>query len=188
MKKQIITISGPSGVGKNTLLDHLLKTRSDLDFAISATSRDMREGDVEGKTYFFLSPNEFQSKIEAGDFLEYFENYPGKFYGTLWSEIHRIWEEGKSFISDIDVMGALNIKQELGDDVLTIFIVPPSIDELRDRLLSRGTETEGALAPRIARWEMELEKKNEFDIVLVNDDLETAKQNIEKIVEEFLNT
>ncbi len=188
MKKRIITISGPSGVGKNTLLDHVLKTRSDLDFAISATSRDMREGDIDGETYFFLSPEEFQSKIDAGDFLEYFENYPGKFYGTLWSEVHRIWEEGKSFISDIDVMGALNIKKELGDDVLTIFVVPPSIEELRERLLSRGTETEETLAPRIARWEMELGKKSEFDVVLVNDDLEVAKKDIEKIVEEFLNT
>lgn len=188
MKKRIITISGPSGVGKNTLLDHLIHVRDDVGFAVSATSREMRDGDVDGKTYFFLTPVEFQDKIDNQEFLEYFENYPGKFYGTLWSEVHRIWQEGKSFISDIDVMGALNIKKELGNDVLSIFIVPPSIEELRERLLARGTETQEALAPRIARWEMELGKKDEFDVVIVNDNLELAKIEIEKVVNDFLSS
>lgn len=184
--KKIITISGPSGVGKNTLLDYLLEVRSDLDFAVSATSRDMRTGDVDGETYFFLSPEEFRNKIDTGEFLEYFENYPGKFYGTLWSEVHRIWADGKAFISDIDVMGALNVKKELGDDVLAIFIAPPSLEVLKERLLSRGTETEETLAPRMARWEMELAKQNEFDVVLVNDDLEKTKKDLEDIVSTFL--
>lgn len=186
MQKKIITISGPSGVGKNTLLEHLLAVRGDLGFAISATSRPIRQGEVEGENYFYLSLEEFRKKIEAGDFLEYFENYPGKIYGTLWSEVHRLWSEGKAFISDIDVMGALNIKKELGDDVLTIFVAPPSLDVLQERLLSRGTEDEAGLKERMARWEMELKKQDEFDVVVVNDNLDVTKQEMERIVADFL--
>lgn len=185
-QQKIITISGPSGVGKNTLLDYVRSVNPHLDFAISATSRDIRPGEVEGKNYFYLSPSEFRTKIDADEFLEYFENYPGKFYGTLWSEIHRIWDEGKIFISDIDVMGALNIKKKLGSQVLTIFIVPPSLEELEKRLLARGTETKETLAPRMARWKMELEKRDEFDVVMMNDNLELAKKEIVDIIDNFI--
>lgn len=183
---KLIIFSAPSGSGKTTLVHHLLsKSELKLAFSVSATSRAMRPNETDGKDYYFLSPEEFRSRIENGDFLEWEEVYENQFYGTLRSEIGRIHEEGKTVVFDVDVVGGVNIKKQFGDDALAVFVQPPSIAELEKRLRNRSTESEESLAKRVGKAAEELKFSSQFDVVLVNDDLEIAKQEAEKLVADF---
>jgi len=181
-----IILSAPSGSGKTTVIQRLLQSGLDLEFSISACSRSKRPHEVDGRDYFFLTPEEFRQKIEAGDFLEWEEVYQGMFYGSLNSVVENIWKSGKHAAFDIDVKGALQIKSKLQQRALSIFIAPPSIDVLEQRLRIRNTETEESLKIRLdkAAWEMQFIDK--FDICIVNDDLEKAVQETYTVVKNFL--
>ena len=184
---KLIIFSAPSGSGKTTLVHHLLsKPELKLAFSVSATSRDKRPNEEYGKDYYFLTPDEFRSRIKKGDFLEWEEVYKDQFYGTLRSEIDRIHSEGKTVLFDVDVVGGVNIKKQFGDDALAVFVQPPSIEELERRLRSRSTESEESLAKRVGKAAEELEFSNQFDVVLVNDDLAVAKKEAEKLVADFI--
>lgn len=185
---KLIIFSAPSGSGKTTIVHHLLsKPELKLAFSVSATSRSMRPNEVDGKDYYFLSADEFRSRIAADDFLEWEEVYENQFYGTLRSEIDRIHAEGKHVVFDVDVVGGLNIKKQFGDDALAIFVQPPSLEELERRLRSRSTESEESLSKRVGKAADELEYANKFDVILVNDELEAAKREAEKLVLDFTN-
>lgn len=184
---KLIIFSAPSGSGKTTLVHHLLsKPELKLAFSVSATSRDKRPNEEYGKDYYFLTPDEFRSRIKKSDFLEWEEVYKDQFYGTLRSEIDRIHSEGKTVLFDVDVVGGVNIKKQFGDDALAVFVQPPSIEELERRLRSRSTESEESLAKRVGKAAEELEFSNQFDVVLVNDDLAVAKKEAEKLVADFI--
>lgn len=185
MNKAIV-ITAPSGAGKTTLVKLLLKERSDLSFSISACTRKKRDFEIDGKDYHFLSPEVFKNKIKENAFIEWEEVYTDMFYGTLKSELNRIWENNKSVIFDIDVKGAVNVKKQLEKKVLTIFIKPPSKDELYKRLKGRGTETEETIKKRFDRSVLELTFEKEFDKVIVNDNLNIAFKELNSIVELFL--
>lgn len=186
---KLIIFSAPSGSGKTTLVHHLLsKPELKLAFSVSATSRAKRPNETDGKDYYFLSADEFRKRIENGEFLEWEEVYENQFYGTLKSEIDRIHAEGKHVIFDVDVVGGLNIKKQFGDDALAVFVQPPSVEELERRLRHRSTESEESLAKRVAKAAKELSYSGQFDVVVINDDLEKAKQEAEKLVREFTNT
>ncbi|WP_313375800.1 guanylate kinase [Chishuiella sp.] len=186
MKKgKLIVFSAPSGAGKTTLVRHALENLNDLKFSISCTTREKREGEEHGKDYYFLNPEEFKTKIANDEFVEHEEVYRDNFYGTLKSEVDRIISEGNSVVFDIDVIGALNIKKIYGDECLTVFVNPPSLEILKHRLISRNTESEDKLKQRIDKAEIEMEKAKEFDIILLNDDLETAKQKAVEIITNF---
>ena len=184
---KLIIFTAPSGAGKTTIVKHLLKVREDLAFSISACTRSQRYGEVNGLDYYFLSVEEFKRKVSAGDFVEYEEVYENQFYGTLKAEIERLKSLGKNVIFDIDVKGALNIKKFYGDEALTVFVSPPSPEVLFERLKSRKTEDEESLRKRIARARIELGYENKFDVTLVNNDLETALNDAEMIVNTFLS-
>ncbi|MFZ1789214.1 MAG: guanylate kinase [Saprospiraceae bacterium] len=183
---KMIVLTAPSGAGKTTLVKHLLETYDFLDFSISACTRPRREHEIDGKDYYFFTPQEFKDKIASGGFIEYEEVYENQFYGTLKSEVNRIWESGKSIVFDIDVKGAINIKKLYKDDCLTIFVKPPSFDILVERLTNRNTETPASLKKRIARIKRELKYETRFDAVVVNDLLEVAKKEAEYLVENFI--
>jgi len=184
---KLIIFSAPSGSGKTTLVHHLLsKPELKLAFSVSATSREKRPNEEYGKDYYFLTPDEFRSRIKKSDFLEWEEVYKDQFYGTLRSEIDRIHSEGKTVLFDVDVVGGVNIKKQFGDDALAVFVQPPSIEELERRLRSRSTESEESLAKRVGKAAEELEFSNQFDVVLVNDDLAVAKKEAEKLVADFI--
>lgn len=185
-KGKMIVFTAPSGAGKTTLVRHLLSTYDFLDFSISATTRSRRDYEVDGKDYYFLTQEDFQQKITDGLFLEHEEVYEGQYYGTLYSEVDRIWNLGKAIIFDIDVMGAHNIKAKYGDDCLTVFVRPPSVDVLIERLVKRDTETDESLAKRIARIKREMTFESKFDTVVVNDLLEVAKKESEYLIENFI--
>lgn len=187
MKGKLIIFSAPSGAGKTTIVKHLLQKGFDLEFSVSATSREARHTETNGKDYYFLSPEEFTQKVEADEFLEWEEVYKGTCYGTLKSEVERIRNMGKNVIFDVDVIGGLNIKKYYGDEALAVFVRPPSVEELRTRLTSRSTETEEKIAMRIAKAEHELSFANQFDVILVNDNLDKAFDEAEKIIAEFLS-
>ena len=183
-----IIFTAPSGAGKTTIVHHLLNKYPDkLGFSISATTRNKRENEKNGKDYYFLSHKEFKDKIKNNEFLEYEEVYENQYYGTLLSEVQRLWNEGKTVIFDIDVKGATKIKNYYGDNCLAVFIAPPSVEKLIERLKNRGTESAESLKKRIARVKREMKYKDKFDTVLINDDLETAKENAEKIVLDFIS-
>lgn len=184
--KKLIIFTAPSGAGKTTIVRHLLKTRKDISFSISACTRAPRYGEVSGMDYYFMSAEEFKRKVAKGDFVEYEEVYDNQFYGTLRSEIERLWSEGKHVLFDIDVKGALAIKQQYGEDALSIFVKPPSFEILKQRLISRKTEDEASLRKRINRVKEEMTFERHSDITLVNNDLELALTEAEKIVEDFL--
>jgi guanylate kinase len=184
---KLIIFTAPSGAGKTTIVKHLLKVREDLAFSISACTRSQRYGEVNGLDYYFLSVEEFKRKVSAGDFVEYEEVYENQFYGTLKAEIERLKSLGKNVIFDIDVKGALNIKKFYGDEALTVFVSPPSPEVLFERLKSRKTEDEESLRKRIARARIELGYENKFDVTLINNDLETALNDAEMIVNTFLS-
>jgi len=186
MNKAVI-FSAPSGSGKTTLVRHLLQKFPQLEFSVSATSRAPRGEEKDGYDYFFLSPEEFKARVDRGDFIEWEEVYPGLCYGTLKSEVERIWAEGKVIAFDIDVCGGVNLKQLYGAQALSIFVSPPSIKVLKQRLEARGTETSEAIRRRIAKAEEEMAFADKFDVVIINDNLNQATVEVEAIVADFLN-
>lgn len=182
-----IIFSAPSGSGKTTIVKHLLATNPKLGFSISACTRDKRgRNEQNGKDYYFLSPEEFKEKIDQNAFVEWEEVYPGNFYGTLVSEIERIWSEGHHVIFDVDVKGGLHLKEYFGDKALAIFVKVPSLEVLTQRLRDRKTETENALSQRLFKAQFEMKFENRFDITLVNEDLETSLQKAQDLVDAFL--
>ncbi|MDD7062922.1 MAG: guanylate kinase [Parabacteroides sp.] len=186
MAGKLIIFSAPSGAGKSTIINYLLQQSLRLRFSISATSRAPRGTEQNGVEYYFLTPEEFKARIAKGDFLEYEEVYTDKFYGTLKSEVERILDEGDNVIFDVDVVGGCNIKHYYGERALSVFIQPPSIEELRKRLVGRGTDTPEVIESRIAKAEYELSFADKFDTVVINDDLETAKANALQVIRTFL--
>ena len=186
MAGKLIIFSAPSGSGKSTIINYLLQQSLRLRFSISATSRAPRGTEKNGVEYYFLTPEEFKTRIAQGDFLEYEEVYTDKFYGTLKSEVERIIQEGDNVIFDVDVVGGCNIKRFYGDRALSVFIQPPSIEELRKRLIGRGTEPPEVIESRIAKAAYELGFADKFDVVVVNDDLETAKAKALQVIQAFL--
>lgn len=185
-KGKVIVISAPSGCGKSTIINAVRELPGmDLQFSVSATNRDPRPGETDGVSYYFLTDDEFRRRIDAGDFVEYCEVYPGRFYGTLKSEVERTCDDGHDVILDIDVVGGVNVKEMFGDDALSIFIMPPSVDELRRRLESRGTDSEERIAERVGRAEYEIGFAPKYDRVVVNDDLSLAVEETSRVIADF---
>lgn len=184
---KLIIFSAPSGSGKSTIINYLLTQNLNLAFSISATSRPPRGTEQNGVEYFFLSPEEFRRRIADNEFLEYEEVYENRFYGTLKSQVEKQLAEGQNIIFDVDVVGGCNIKQFYGDRALSVFIMPPSIEELRKRLNGRGTDAPEVIESRIAKAEFELGYAEKFDVTIVNDDLEKAKTKALNIIRKFLN-
>jgi len=189
MKKgKLIVFSAPSGSGKTTIVKHLLQQKElNLEFSISATSRQKRGDEIDAKDYYFLSAKEFKTKIKSEEFLEWEEVYRDNFYGTLKTEVERIWALGKHVIFDIDVSGGLRIKRKFPNETLAIFVKPPSIDELKIRLKKRKTESESRINMRIAKASAELATAPLFDVIVENDDLEKALDEAKSLVSEFIN-
>lgn len=187
MEGKLIIFSAPSGSGKTTIVRHLLSKYTNLGFSISACTRDRRgRNEVHGKDYYFLSPDEFKQRIDNNEFVEWEEVYPGGYYGTLKSEIERLWSEGKHVIFDVDVKGGLKLKEYFGDRALAIFVKAPSEDAIKERLMMRGTETEDSLSKRLFKVKFEMSFQDQFDVILVNDQLETALAKAEELLENFL--
>lgn len=186
--KRLLIFSAPSGTGKSTIINWLMTEHPELHlaFSISCTSRAPRGTERHGVEYFFLSPDEFRERIERGEFLEYEEVYTGRYYGTLKSQVENQLDAGQNVVFDVDVKGGVNIKDFYGDRALSIFIQPPSVEELRRRLESRATDSPDVINDRIARAEFELAFAGRFDRVVVNDDLEKAKQETLEVIREFL--
>ena len=186
-EKRLVIVSAPSGAGKTTIVKYLLSCNLGLAFSVSATTRAIRPGEVDGRDYFFIPEAEFKKQIEAGELLEWEEVYKGTYYGTLKSEVDRMLSKGLNVIFDVDVVGGLNIKKAFGENALSVFVSPPSVADLEARLNSRNTDSEETIRKRIdkARWEMEFAPK--FDFILVNDSLDTAKAEILKKVTDFLS-
>lgn len=184
---RLVIFSAPSGAGKSTIVNYLLEKNLGLTFSISATSRSPRGTEKDGVEYYFLSPDEFRQKIDNGEFLEYEEVYKDRYYGTLKSEVQRILVNGNNVIFDVDVVGGCNIKDFYGKQALAIFIEPPSITELKQRLIKRGTDNEEVINDRIAKAEYELTFAPKFDVVIRNEELEKAKAEALSVVHEFLS-
>ena len=183
---KLIIFSAPSGAGKSTIVRYMLAQDLNLQFSISATSRLPRGEEKNGVEYFFLTPQEFKNKIAEGDFLEYEEVYPDKFYGTLKSEVDRILAEGKNVVFDIDCIGGLNVKQIYGDRALSIFVMPPSVQALRERLEKRGTDPPAIIEGRLAKAEYEMSYASRFDLIVLNDDFDRAKEEAYKAIKAFI--
>lgn len=184
---KLFVFSAPSGSGKTTIVHHLLNQEElNLDFSISATSRPQRGKEIDGKDYHFISPQQFEVFIKNVAFVEWEEVYQDNFYGTLKSEIERIWQQGKHVIFDIDVVGGLRIKKKFPNKTLAIFVQPPSIEEMEKRLRNRNTDTEEKIQERVTKAERELKFAKDFDVVLINDNLETAKKEAFKLVSDFI--
>jgi guanylate kinase len=184
--KKIIVITAPSGAGKTSITRYLLEKIPQLSFSISAATRQPRQGEVTGNEYYFLSINEFHRRIKSDEFLEWEMVYEGKYYGTLRSEMERLWNEEKYPLLDIDVQGAIHVNEQYGVNCLSIFIEPPSVQELERRLASRGTESKQELQTRIAKAEYELSFSNQFDEIIVNANLHQACTDTEKLIRNFL--
>lgn len=188
MEGKLIIICAPSGSGKSTIIGHIINDeRLRLAFSVSATTRPRRGEEVHGVDYYYLSEEEFKKHIENDDFAEYQEVYPGRFYGTLKSEIARINADGKNVVLDIDVLGGMNVKKIYGDHALSIFISPPSIEVLRERLIKRGTDSMEDIERRISKAEFELGYADKCDHIVVNDDLDTAVAEVHHLVDTFVN-
>ncbi len=188
MDGKLIIFSAPSGSGKTTIVRHLLQTNENLGFSISACTRDRRgRAEQNGKDYYFLTPDEFKHKIDADEFVEWEEVYVGAFYGTLKSEIQRLWDSGKHVLFDVDVQGGLKLKQYYGDRALAVFVKVPDEETLRQRLVGRGTETEDSLSKRLFKVHFEMSFQDQFDVVLVNDDLEDSYAKAQKLIDDFIN-
>ena len=187
MANKVIIFSAPSGAGKSTIVNHLLSLRPELEFSISATSRAPRGQEQHGVEYYFFTADEFRKMISEDKFVEYEEVYAGSFYGTLRSEVERIWSKGHAIVFDIDVQGGVNLKRIFGDQALSVFIQAPSVDVLRERLIGRGTDTEEAIERRVSKAASEMEfAAGKFDYVLINDDLAKAKAEAEGLIDDFL--
>ena len=185
---KLIIISAPSGCGKSTIIGEIIKNPDlRLEFSISATTREPRRGEVDGVNYYFLTTEQFEKAIKNDELVEYEEVYAGRYYGTLKSEIARIQAEGKNVILDIDVKGGVNVKKMYGDNALSIFIQPPSIEVLRERLISRATDPIEAINQRVDKAAYELTFKDRFDVSVVNDDLNTAVQQTRSLIHDFVN-
>ncbi|MDM8337346.1 guanylate kinase [Mediterranea massiliensis] len=185
---KLIIFSAPSGSGKSTIINYLLTQGLHLAFSISATSRPPRGTERNGVEYFFLSPEEFRQRIANDEFLEYEEVYKDRFYGTLKSQVEKQLQAGQNVVFDVDVVGGCNIKQFYGDRALSIFIQPPSIEELRKRLVGRGTDTPDVIESRVAKAAYELAFAPKFDKIIINDDLEKAKAEALQVITQFLNS
>jgi guanylate kinase len=183
-----VIFSAPSGAGKTTIVRHLLGLNLGLEFSVSATSRPPRKGEKDGEAYYFLSVEDFKHKIKSGDFVEWEEVYTEQFYGTLKSEIERIWQEGNHVVFDVDVVGGKNLKSIFKEQALAVFVQPPSIPALEERLRSRGTESEASIMKRLDKAALELTFESYFDVIIINDDLDDAKAEAAEVVTEFLNT
>ena len=183
---KVIIFSAPSGSGKSTIVNHLLSLDLGLEFSISATSRAPRGQEQHGREYYFFSAEEFKKRIDAGEFLEWEEVYPGCYYGTLKSELERIWAKGHTVVFDVDVVGGVNIKKIFGSDALSVFVQAPSVEVLRRRLESRGTDSPEKIEQRVAKADYEMTFSDKFDVVVVNDDLQAAFADAEQKVRAFL--
>ncbi len=186
-KGKLLIFSAPSGSGKTTIVKHLLQTIDNVTFSISATSREKRMGETDGKDYFFITPEAFRDRISNNEFLEWEEVYSGSYYGTLKSEVDKLLNQGRNVIFDVDVLGGLNIKQQYGSQALAVFVKVTSIEILYERLWKRSTDTEENIQKRMAKAKYEMEFVDKFDYVLINDGLETAKKEITEIVLNFIN-
>jgi len=186
MKEKLLIFSAPSGAGKSTIVQHLMQQDLDLEFSISAASREPREGEKDGREYHFITPETFRRMIGENAFIEWEEVYPDRFYGTLYSEIEKIWKRGKNAVFDIDVLGGLNLKKKYGERACSIFIQAPSREILEQRLRARGTDDQASLRERLGKAEFEMTHASSFDHIVVNDSLEKALTEAEEIVKEFL--
>ena len=185
--EKLLIFSAPSGAGKTTIVRHLLSKYSQLEFSVSACSRAPRGGEIDGKDYHFLTPDEFRQKIGNDEFDEWDEVYPGHYYGTLWSELRRIWAKGNVVMFDVDVKGGINLKKKFPNSSISVFVMPPSVEELRQRLVNRGTETAEKIEMRVSKAQHEIEFADQFDVVIVNDKLDDALAMAEKTVQQLLN-
>ncbi|MBQ9470425.1 MAG: guanylate kinase [Bacteroidales bacterium] len=183
---RLIIFSAPSGAGKTTIMRHLLQHLPQLEFSVSACSRPPRPGEVDGRDYHFMSEPDFRARAERGEFVEWEEVYPGHLYGTLWSELHRIWANGHVVAFDVDVKGGLNLKRKFPSSALAVFIMPPSVEALRQRLLARNTETLEKVEMRVRRAELEMAQAPSFDTIVLNDVLEEAQGQALSLVSEWL--
>ena len=188
MAGKALIFSAPSGSGKTTIVKHLLEKNPDLGFSISASTRDKRgRTEKHGKDYYFLSPEEFKKKIDNHEFIEWEEVYAGNFYGTLKSEINRIWAEGKNVIFDVDVKGGISLKDYFGDKGLAVFVKVPSLEVLEQRLKYRSTETPDNLSRRLFKAKFEMTFQDKFDVVLTNEDLQRSLKEAQRLYDEFKN-
>ena len=185
---KLIVISAPSGSGKTSIVHYLLENIPSLSFSVSACSRNKREKEIEGKDYHFLGTENFKIKIKENAFLEWEEVYEGQYYGTLKSEIKRLWEAGKNIIFDVDVLGGLNIKNQYPIECLSIFVMPPSLDALKERLIGRGSESHESLEKRLSKAKQEIMKNQEFDVVILNDNFETACHEAKEVIMNFIKS
>lgn len=185
--RKAVIFSAPSGSGKSTIVSHILKLHPELKFSVSAASRAPRGDEKNGVAYWFISADEFRKRIADNEFVEYEEVYPGSFYGTLKSEVERIWDNGDAIIFDVDVKGGVNLKKYFGDRALSVFIQAPSVEVLRQRLVSRATDSPDAIERRVAKAAEEMTYADKFDHIIVNDDLQKAYADAEKLVSDFLS-
>lgn len=187
MKGKIIILSGPSGCGKSTIIKRIMKQRPDLNlgFSVSATSREPRPGETDGKDYYFISPEEFRKKIENDELVEWEEVYSGTYYGTLKSEVKRLVDNGHTVVLDVDVKGGMNIKKIYGEKALSIFVLPPSIEILEERLRGRATETEENIRKRLDKAELEISLSPNYDICIVNDNVDLVAPRVADTIDNF---
>lgn len=186
MANKVLIFSAPSGSGKSTIVNHILGLHPEVEFSVSATSRPPRGQEQNGVEYYFIDEDEFRRRIADDEFVEYEEVYQGRFYGTLKEEVERIWAKGNAIIFDVDVKGGVNLKKYFGDKALSVFIQAPSIEELRRRLIFRGTDSEEEIEKRVGKAAEEMTYADKFDYILINDDLDTAFAESEKVVGDFL--
>ena len=184
---KLIIVSAPSGSGKTSIVKYLIENQPDIEFSISATSRNPRSGEKDGVDYYFMTTDEFRNKIETNQFVEWEEVYNGTYYGTLRSEIYRIWNNGKHIIFDVDVKGGLNLKSEFGSRAISLYIKPPGINELRQRLIKRGTDNIEEINRRIDKAEHEMAEAINFDEVIINDNLDEACREALNVCRDFIN-
>ncbi|MBP5637348.1 MAG: guanylate kinase [Bacteroidales bacterium] len=186
MNGKVLIFSAPSGSGKSTIVNHLLPLHPEMEFSVSATSRPPRGAEQDGVEYYFLTAEDFRSRIQADEFVEYEQVYEGRFYGTLKSEVERIWAKGHVIVFDVDVKGGVSLKKYFGDSALSVFIQAPSVEELRRRLIARATDSMEAIEERVAKAAEEMTYATQFDRILINDNLQEAFKRAEEMVDEFL--
>lgn len=186
MSNKVVIFSAPSGSGKSTIVNHILKRHPEMEFSVSATSRAPRGQEKNGVEYHFFTADEFRKMIDEDKFVEFEEVYAGSYYGTLKSEVQRIWDKGHVIIFDVDVKGGVNLKKYFGEKALSVFIQAPSVEELRKRLIARGTDSAEAIEKRVAKAAEEMTYADKFDSIIVNDDLQTAYNEADTLVDSFL--